>query len=445
MSQKARITYRFDNPPPKPVRPLRERDSITRASGAPERETLPRPVIETVNPGTGITHGKDEADKLVILQEQLTFTREQDLPPWVSPFQDDAFALEKLIRESDPLADRYTQNEANKEPRPRLDAGHQPYIELGEREVVPRLVPVPPQKEREHEQRLEQPVIRRHPVGPSWLKVFASVAGAIATGALFGYMVLSLFSGETAPPATTSEIPAAAAGQGNIAPELKPNGAAVELPPVNEDALTAVSVAGATYYMLQYGVFSNEEGMNAALGELRQKGLAAASSSTDGYRVFAGMGMNRNSAVLLSEQLGNSEVYLKEITVPKVSQLPYLGEAREAEQFFEQTGDLIRLFNELTLTLLSQEKPERLQERDVQVWRASHQQWTASAAVTANAWDDSAKGPAESLVTQLQTTAVSLEEYDKNPSRAHLWTAQTALMEAVIIQKDWLAQIDALS
>ncbi|WP_020615883.1 SPOR domain-containing protein [Paenibacillus daejeonensis] len=443
MSQKARITYRFDNPPPKPVRPLKERDGITRASSVPQREILPRPVIQAVDPVAVHTNGKEEEKTQVPLQEQLTFTREQDLPPWVSPFQDDAFALERLIRESDPLANRYTSNEIKGEQR--QEAGHQPYIELGEREVAPRVVPALPQNEREHMQRLEQPVIRRHPVGPSWLKVFASVAGAIATGALFGYMVLSLFSGETVPPVNNSEVPAAATSQGNIAPELQPDGAAVELPPVNEDALTAVSVAGSTYYMLQYGVFSNEEGMLAALGELRQKGLAAASSKTDGYRVFAGMGTNRNSAVLLSEQLGNSEVYLKEITVPEVSRLPFLGDAREAEQFFEQTGDLIRLFNELTLTLLSQEQPERLQERDVQVWRTSHQQWTASAAAIAKAWDDSAKGPAELLVTQLQTAAVSMEEYDKHPSRAHLWTAQTALMEAVIIQKEWLAQIDALS
>lgn len=444
MSQKARITYRFDNPSPKPVRPSKDQAGTVHTPGPMLQGPLPR-AVELVVPSDGETVGKKELPIVIPMPEQLTFIREQDLPPWVSPFQDDAYALEKLIRESEPPADRYRKNEAKQEARSLPDNGRPSHIELGEQDGSMRLEPAPVHKTQDYKEWSPSPAIRRHSVGPSWFKVFASVAGAIATGALFGYMALSLFAGEGAPPAGTTELPADAKIEDGMAVPQPTDGTIGSPPPVDKSTLTDALVPGGTYYMLQYGVFSNEEGMTAALDELRQKGLAAASSTGDGYRVFAGMGMNRNSAVMLSEQLGNSEVYLKEISVPEVSRLPFVGDARQAEQFFEQTGDLIRLFNELTLTQLSQKTPERLQERDVQVWRAAHQQWTATAAATAGAWDASAKGSAESLVTRLQTAAVSLEEYDKNPSRAHLWTAQSALMEAVIIQKDWLAQIDALS
>src|SRR5690606_6541886 len=47
--------------------------------------------------------------------------------------------------------------------------------------------------------------------GPSWWKVFASAAGAVATGALFGYLVLTLFSGSppfAASPSGSSASPA---------------------------------------------------------------------------------------------------------------------------------------------------------------------------------------------------------------------------------------------
>ncbi|MFS0727358.1 SPOR domain-containing protein [Paenibacillus sp. 1P07SE] len=451
MSQKARITYRFDNPARKPVQP----QAASAPASALREELLPAPVVSKLErQRERNSPGSERQPASPYFQDELTFTLERDLSPWVSPFQDDAYALEKLIRESEPASVPYAAPEgreyaapaqrqhaalAQRQPvLPAAGSASSSYIDLGE-DVHP---PLPESRPRLETGLGEKPIIRRHPVGPSWLKVFAAVAGAIATGALFGYMVLSLFSGTPDLPGAEGEVPTAGTQQEQI--QQQETDPAV-LPASGESELAAAHVPSGTYYLLQYGVFSNEEGMAAALAELRQKGLAGAASATDGYRVFAGMGTSRNSAVLLSEQLGGSEVYLKEMLVPEVSRLPFAGEVREAELFFEQTGDLIRLLNDLTLTLLRQEQPQRLQARDAEVWRAAHQQWTATAAAVSDGWDASARDTAEGIVTKLQTAAVSLDEYDKNPSRAHLWTAQSAMMEAVILQKDWLAQIDALS
>ncbi|GBF73922.1 hypothetical protein PA598K_02247 [Paenibacillus sp. 598K] len=463
MSQKARITYRFDQPSGKLVQPADDRATGVVRDASASRRVDVRSAAEPKyqEPVSTATPQRTEPSTRPLFQEPLAFTREQDLPSWVSPFQDDAFALERLIRESGPVSERQAIDPAIGASQPDLQrADELPYIELGE-------TTAPMQAEREVERFTEQPVkrlsehsverfaerpapllshdqgpplhqepsiIRRHPVGPSWLKVFVSVTGAIATGVLFGYLALSLFTGEPATPATTDETSV-----------VQPSGGTAGETPSGGAVMTEAEVPSGNYYMLQYGVFSNEEGMAAAIAELRQKGLAAASSTTDGYRVFAGMGTSRNSAVMLSEQLGGAEVYLKEFAVPAVGKLPFQGQSGQAELFFEQTRELIRLFNELTLSQLAQAEPARLPERDALAWKSAHQQWTATAAAIFKDWSPEAQETAEALVTRLQTAAVSFEEYDKNPSRAHLWTAQSALMEAVILQKDWLTQIDALS
>jgi len=471
MSQKARITYRFDQPSGKLVQPADDRATGVVRDASASRRVDVRPVAELKHrePVNAEPPQRTEPPTQPLFQEPLTFTREQDLPSWVSPFQDDAFALERLIRESGPVSERQAVAPVVRGPQPDLQrADELPYIELGE-------TTAPMQTEREVERFAERPVqrfsgepmerfterpverfaerpapllsqnqgpslhqepsfVRRHPVGPSWLKVFVSVTGAIATGVLFGYLALSLFTGEPATPAATNETSV-----------VQPSGGAAGETPTGEAVMTEAKVPSGNYYMLQYGVFSNQEGMAAAIAELRQKGLAAASSTTDGFRVFAGMGTSRNSAVMLSEQLGGSEVYVKEFAVPAVGKLPFQGQSGQAELFFEQTRELIRLFNELTLSQLAQAEPARLPERDALAWKSAHQQWTATAAAIAKDWSPEAQQTAEALVTRLQTAAVSFEEYDKNPSRAHLWTAQSALMEAVILQKDWLTQIDALS
>lgn len=487
MSQKARITYRFDQPSGKLVQPADDRATAVVPDASASRRVSVRPVAESKHPETvhAATPQRADVPTQPLFQEPLSFSREQDLPSWVSPFQDDAFALERLIRESGPVSERQAVAPVVRAPQPDLQhADELPYIELGENlapvqperpverfaerpvqrfteEPVERLTERPVQRftersakrlsEHSVERFAERPapllshdqgpslhqepsIVRRHPVGPSWLKVFVSVTGAIATGVLFGYLALSLFTGEPVTPAAKDETSV-------VQPS---SGAAVETPSGGA-VMTEAQVPSGNYYMLQYGVFSNEEGMTAAIAELRQKGLAAASSTTDGYRVFAGMGTSRNSADMLSEQLGGSEVYVKEFAVPAVGKLPFQGQSGQAELFFEQTRELIRLFNELTLSQLAQAEPARLPERDALAWKSAHQQWTATAAAIAKDWSPEAQQTAEALVTRLQTAAVSFEEYDKNPSRAHLWTAQSALMEAVILQKNWLTQIDALS
>ncbi|GGG20393.1 SPOR domain-containing protein [Paenibacillus abyssi] len=426
MNQKARITYRFDG------------SSSQRAAKSIANHTTDQP-----------ERPEEDKPKVVpLFQEELKFA--EDIAPWNSPFQDDPFALEKLIRETEQA--RASQN-VEKAQQP--DEVHRmPVIDLGDDKQYSswydniRTDGKTPYKARTV---FPEERIHRYKAGPSWYKVFASVAGAIATGALFGYMVLSLFAGQSVWPAgeaSEESVPAAAeqssqTSTDTITPE-QGGAAAVEAEnPVN-GAFVQLQLPSQTYYMLQFGVFSNEEGMEAAVSGLKQQGLAAAAESVSDNRVFAGIANDRNQALALSNELRDMEVYIKPIEIQAPLTVLFNGDAATFAEFAGHTDSLIRMLNDLTILQLEQEMPARFGEAAEAAWKETHQLWTTSASVMQSSTAEQGKAEFEQLVRAVNTAAVSLGEFNKNPSRAHLWTAQSALMEAVLAQKAWLEQIVAL-
>mgnify|MGYP001156498586 CR=1 FL=1 len=303
--------------------------------------------------------------------------------------------------------------------------------------------------------------------GPSWLKVFASVAGAIATGALFGYMALALFAGEgpwaggsgektpTGAEQTTITLPGASGSEtdpqsvtSGVVPgtstDASTTGPDPAVSPDNpSDASAAavqIDVPGQTYQALQYGVFSSAEGADAAVAELQNKGLAAYRWDTDAdYRVYVGISNDREGAAALSEQLGGLEVYVKAIELPAIESMTFNGDAELLKQYWKQTSEVIAVLDRLTLDQLRQNKLEPFSTAVSAAWKKMHEQWLAtSSAVTAKLSGDEAIAAASRLSQSINTAAVSLEQYDKKPSAAYLWNVQSALMGAIFAEKGWL-------
>ncbi|GMK38395.1 hypothetical protein PCCS19_14490 [Paenibacillus sp. CCS19] len=303
--------------------------------------------------------------------------------------------------------------------------------------------------------------------GPSWLKVFASVAGAIATGALFGYMALALFAGEgpwaggngekTLPDTeqTTISLPDANGGQsgtktgsGGTTPvtssDVSTEGKDPAVSPDKQtDASAAVVQVGLpamTYQALQYGVFSSAEGADAAVAEMKDKGLAAYRWDTgQDFRVYVGISSDREGAESLTEQLGGLEVYVKAIELPAIDSMPFNGDAELFKQYWKQTGELLAVLDRLTLGQLQQNKLEPFSAAVSTAWKKIHEQWlTTSSSVTAKLSGDQASAAASRLSQSINTAAVSLEQFDKKPSAAYLWNVQSALMGAIFAEKGWL-------
>ncbi|MBJ6362921.1 SPOR domain-containing protein [Paenibacillus sp. GCM10012307] len=418
MNSKARITFRFDN----------------QGNAQQGRNETPGSEFSLVGNEENLV--KDGHSAVSRYHEEFPFTEKSNSSE--SPFQDNPEALGALIREADGRA-----------PAP-IDLGEQITSESSYLSRIPGRIDKRISDRRrkiiidvkdEH-----SPSIRHTDKGPSWFKVAVSVTGAIATGALFGYLILSLFAGQNAWQNNEAKILAVSDPPTPVAPPSVNRPASVIGGPENaenETPKTAVQLnrPETNYYILQYGVFSSQEGMQTALSQLDQRGVAAASSSVDKYRVYAGIASGKAEAAKLAELLDGLNVYISRLTVPALTEVAFQGDSALLENFLLETDQLISTFSSVTNEQLQKEQPQRF---DGSPWKTIHQKWTGLAAKLKQQLPENGKKSFEQMVQSLQTIAAALGEFDKNPARSYMWTAQSELMEAVLAQKDWIGSIRTL-
>jgi hypothetical protein len=423
MNTKSRITYRFDHSTP-------SNKQESQAEAKPNQAFKP---------------------KVVPIRQEDSYI--SSIPPWNSPFQEDATALEKLIREEshpghgeEPISSDSEIPFLRMEPAARekerqslrwsLPPLHEPGPLVDDVLLTKPLVPNQSDAYDGISGSYSAGTTLRPSRGPSWLKVLASVSGAIVTGALFGYLVLSLFADQSplygitgtpkdtkALPVQTSEAPDTSAAAGNQAQA--------------ESGTVKVSMPGRSYYLLQYGLFSGKEGMDAAAEQLKSQGYAAASDDTDGYRVYAGIAKDKNSAASLSTQLGGLAVFVKAVDLPEAAAIHFSGDIKTAQSFFDKTDQLILLLDEMTVAKLDAAAPAPFSNEETEAWKTVHQTWTRAAAEIKKGLGAEDAPAADRMIKAINTAAISLDEYDKNPSRSHLWTVQSSLTAAVLAQKQF--------
>ncbi|CAH0119133.1 hypothetical protein PAE9249_01630 [Paenibacillus sp. CECT 9249] len=392
---KAKMTFRFDEPNRKPA---------NNAAMQEQSET-----------------------KVVSLNEYKS-----DYGVWSSP-QDELDAIEREIRESD----RMPQIPAGKE-RPEQDGkeerdtivwdGETGYVEVDE---------------------TWKGGSYRTPGSPSWFKIFISVTGAIATGAIFGFVVLSLFNGDVQIPgldklvADDVKTGAAIAPSGRTDvkqadPEAK-EAATVQTQPLS----VAVDIPAQNYYMLQYGVFSGLEGVNQAKQELQQKGLAAYADTGDKNRVYAGVAVAREDAMLLTQQFKAQgiEFYVRTVELPAISQMTYAGDAKQVSQYFEQSAGMVRLLNDVAIARLMEKEPKALSESQLQAIRNEHQRWTELESKAQSGLPAEAKELWSQMTKAMNSAVVAMNEYNKKTSETHLWEVQSAMMDYIMLEKSFLETI----
>lgn len=474
MNSKNRITYRFDH------------------AG---RNVTDKPNKEAQSSSAGAeTSASPAKSNVVSLYPPHESPVMSELSPWNSPFQEDIVALEQLIRDTDPKPEAVPGKlkpfalVKDESPEPILlnksDASQEPYerdpfesvlLPIDDREEERKPLEAAGKSgnglnysdsnelfydESEDISKGKYKAVRykRPSTPPSWLNVFLSVAGALATGALFGYLLLSLFTGEPVLPGgekpsndnqpsvidTTDDTPGTS-GEGVIQPDPDTSTQG-ERGPVTDGPTAALTGLDQTYYLLQFGVFSNTEGRDTALAQLRGKGLAAAALTTkDDYRVYAGLAGDKDQATALRSTMPDTDLFVKEITVAAPNKIPFEGDAAAAQQFFERTRDVVQMLDDLALTQLEQTTLSPLSDAASEAWEKTYQQWKQSApAMQEGTKSAENKAFLDNIIVSVDNAAKALLQYDKKPSAAHLWSAQSSLMEAVITQKGWFESISAL-
>ncbi|XID93603.1 SPOR domain-containing protein [Paenibacillaceae bacterium WGS1546] len=422
MPSNARITIRFD-PPAGTIRPKRP---LVPAERKPSRDE-----------GDGRAPAAAASDG-----DQGSRIADPEFVPWNSPYQEDIIALEQIIRGSK-AADKHRPPAGSRE-RPKDDTADPPIGKLLRGEADPEL------GRYEADDYADGASVRGgiadngwydklddlgsgKETGPSWLRVVLTVAGALATGALFGYLALSLFTGEPLiPPKTGEGSPAPVQGpvrESNV-PDREGSAAA---PVSGGDGVSAYrEVAADRYYVLQYGVFQSADGMKAAANELRSKGYSAATDESDGYRVYVAATSSKDEAELLAAQMTDTEVYIKTIG-GEALRIAATADANPVADYVAASAQLIERLIALSGRELQLREPAEMGDGELAQWEEALRSWQTAASVMAEA-DGSVAADTATVGEALNSAAATLAEFNLEPTRERLWSIQTDAMKALFAE-----------
>jgi len=407
---KARMTFRFNQETPRQLDAAQEetKPAVPAFKPMPVRESEPEKADGSVPPRHEHIQDKPEKNR-----ERLHVVSGQ-MQGWSDPFHKD--------EPWDEMLSGWPKDDAKEEPqRGQADAAE--YDDLGSRlsdertnladEVYPELGNVSYRP--------------RRPASP-W-KVIGTITGAVVTGALFGFVILSFFKdgsgGSIVPVKPGTESVAESSGEPAKA------------------APVAVSVQGRSYYVLQYGLFSTKEGTEQAKQELEQYGLAAGSDPDEEYRVYAGISPDREQAKLLSSQLKDKgvDLYVKEITLPAVSELKFAGDADTASRYFETSSELASKLSSLSAALLSQEKPATLNADETAAVTDVHSRWTEAMKSFQTGLGQEEEQLGKQIEQTMNSAVSALTEYNRNANKALLWEIQSRMMQYVMQQKELISKL----
>ncbi len=272
----------------------------------------------------------------------------------------------------------------------------------------------------------------------SWWKVAGSLTGAIVTGALFGFVVLSMFNGGVTVPIPGISVPNQTAAGEAVAdlPVFVPIG---EADTVGSASGITVNIAlpEQTYHFLQYGVFSTAEGVQLAQKELQDSGIAAARDTIDEKRVYAGVSPDREQAKLLSSQLKTAGVnlILHEITFPSSAEVVYNGDVTSLERYFAQSAELISLLSSLSASRLVEVSPQALTAEEMAELKQSHQLWTESAAAVRGQQPETFAAESGEMEKAMNSAVEAMGEYNKKGAKTLLWEVQDEMMSFILSEQ----------
>jgi stage II sporulation protein B len=464
-NNKARITYRFDHPQQK-------------RTDAHYFEQEPNPVIPLTPEEFSVV--EEDAGSLFTDSGQYEPTRVDKSPPpsslfnqsqsqplnqftsdfgsWSSPFDEETERVERMIRATGraTIVEEETPPAAKPTPVYRADSN----LVNGETGYYPE-----PDNRNIHSPIYEGPGGGRLTVGGSrferysrtpWLKIVASVTGAITTGVLIGFFVLSLFSVDEPKKAEENgPVTAANAEQNSLVtaspksetankpnPSINPSTAAVSA------ASIAVKIPARSYTLLQYGAFMSQQGADTAQAELRKLGLGAAVQSSDKFYVFAGLTPGPEEAAAIKAKLlaQKTEVYVKTVQSPSVTSIKWSGKAPEtADTYFTQAAKLTTSLTNVTSLHLKEAAPGPIESNTLQAIHSVHQAWSASAAAMGEGLMEEQRAVLQKMNAALNTAVLAMDEYKKNPSASFLWQAQSGTMQYVLLETELLRSIAVTS
>lgn len=424
---KARMTFHFNDRGPhkknEQSEPRGQRGQHTERENKEDAEVIPTPaeeyrVIEEHPEQVSISENEQNRIEVKPLNEYTT-----DFGGWYSSFDTDTYRLEETV----PSSEKMTVD---------AESGYVDHDWMRGRGHT-----------REYRAyKIKDSVYYSSPSsGSSWMKITASVAGAVVTGIGFGFLVLSMFSGGGSDPGRVQTVDGATAPQqqGEARVQGSKSGEAEASSAAANKAVTemAVNLPARTYSFIQGGVFSSSQGADSAAADFRKKGLAAVSDAGEKYSVYVGMALSWDEALGLTREFQQRqlEVMIKPFEIPAAAKIKWNGNQNNLFQSYMSQGDkLVEQIVSQTIVHLGTENPAVIDQKALQAIKAAHQSWSGTASAVSDGLGEVGRTALPRMNSALNTAVVSLDEYNKNPSQALLWEAQTALMKYLVAEKELL-------
>lgn len=426
---KSRITFRFDRTGERiPHKPKREQPVIPLEKEEFHVVEDEIPLESSWNPGEKRQEdshrqpGMETVEHLFTPHQLNEFTT--DFGVYTSPFDGETKRVEQIIRDSQ----KKERNPYEEEKVP-LEPAYLSY----EHRIDDGFVPL-----------TGTSIVRKKRGSLPWMKVGASVMGAILTGAAFGFFVLSMFSSSEGD-AKQKVTPPPAAVQANTKP--KSEGKAE---PASASAGTgqaaAVNIPAKSFSFLQGGVFSNTQGARAAEEKLKKEGFAPVLDSGEKVTVFVGFALEKEDAVKISQLVKekNEDIYVKNLDIPAISKVKWKNNKPDQLAGLLAQGDKnLQAMNNLTILHLKEAAPAALDQATMKTLQSEAEKWKNLYTAATVGIPAEGKGALEKLNASLQTAVQTFEEYTKKPDRERLWAAQSELMKYVLAERELASVLSA--
>jgi hypothetical protein len=264
------------------------------------------------------------------------------------------------------------------------------------------------------------------------MKLIASIAGAIALGSLFGYLLLMLllyggwFKDET-------NHPDNATSENQIVNREVIPATDVDLDPSLGGTAKSGSlmVPDRTYYAIQGGVFSSEETGKEALEQMKQKGMPALLFNDTTYRLFLGVGYKKEDIEDIATYFQNqgTEIYAKEYTIPG-------GTLEIPNTDVKQMETLNNYFIHGTYLL---EKTAAwsgdgivgkvsISDSEWNKFKNTHQEFLKESQIVMNSLSEEQKKWIDNMTTDMNQAISGMVAYIKQPDTNYLLQSQQALL-----------------
>ena len=321
------------------------------------------------------------------------------------------------------------------------------------------------QKRHRPKGRRNDPISRRKTDRPFWSnkkgwKALLTAGAAMIAGLVMGLTVLSVFSnlsseekmnhaGNESMEGRVPDLNASDAAEmndgeqgaslGTDAPHLIPAGSV-------EDGV--VTLPSRSYYVVQAGVFSEEDKAQSAVEQLADADLSGLlMREDDAYRLYAGIGVERETADTVAQMVQEKgfETYVREHVIADISgqQVDVEEDALSMLPTFLAKGDeLVAQLSGVTVNGLStpdytfsDETWTDLQNR--------HHAFLEEGKPLFQAWQGEEQAIGQQMMREMNSAFQALENYKNETHPAYLWLVQQALLNYVQQYGQLIASLNA--